>query len=134
MGLKEILGLNHRWNVALVGVGRLGKAILGYPGFAPEGFQIAAAFDAHRGTIGHTIGDLKVRSIDELDVAVPDLDIKIGIVAVPGRHAQAVVDRLTRCGVRGIINYAPTSLQAREGVTIRNIDPVLSLQTLTYYL
>ena len=132
--LKEILGLNKRWNVALVGVGRLGTAILGYPGFAPEGFQMVAAFDANREMIGRTVGDLKVRSINDLDAAVPDLNIKIGIVAVPGQHAQGVVDRLTQCGVKGIINYAPTSLQAQEGVMIRNIDPVLSLQTLTYYL
>ena len=88
--LKEILGLNKRWNVALVGVGRLGTAILGYPGFAPEGFQMVAAFDANREMIGRTVGDLKVRSINDLDAAVPDLNIKIGIVAVPGQHAQGV--------------------------------------------
>ena len=43
--LRQILGLNKQWNVCLVGVGRLGRAILSYPGFAPEGFEILAAFD-----------------------------------------------------------------------------------------
>ena len=132
--LKQILGLNTRWNVGLVGVGRLGKAILSYPGFAPEGFQIVAAFDANRRVIGRTVGNLKVRPLDELDQTVVDLNIDIGIVAVPGPHAQEVIDRLTQCGVKAILNYAPMTPQALEGVKIRNVDPVLSLQTMTFYL
>ena len=133
-GLKEIMGLDTRWNVGLVGVGRLGRAILSYPGFAPEGFQIVAAFDSNRRMIGRTIGNLTVQSMDELDRTVTDLGISIGIVAVPGQHAQGVIDRLVECGVKAILNYAPVSLQAQEGVKIRNIDPVLSLQTMTFYL
>ena len=132
--LKQIMGLNTRWNVGLVGVGRLGKAILSYPGFAPEGFQIVAAFDANRKVIGRTVGNLKVRPIDELDETVIELKIDIGIVAVPGPHAQEVIDRLTQCGVKAILNYAPISPQAPEEVKIRNVDPVLSLQTMTFYL
>ncbi len=132
--LKDIMGLNRQWNVLLVGVGRLGRAILGYPGFAPEGFKIAAAFDANRRMVGRMVGDLKVGSMDDLDKVVQELDIRIGIVAVPGRYAQKVIDRLVDCGVLGIMNYAPITPQARGGVKIRNIDPVLSLQTMTYYL
>ena len=132
--LKEIMGLTKRWNVALVGVGRLGRAILSYPGFAPEGFQIAAAFDANRRIIGRTMGNLKVQCMEELDSSVADLDINIGIVAVPSQHAQGVIDRLAVCGVKAILNYAPIAPQAPEGVKIRNIDPVLSLQTMTFYL
>ena len=132
--LKQIMGLNTRWNVGLVGVGRLGKAILSYPGFAPEGFQIVAAFDANRKVIGRTVGNLKVRPMDELDPTVIALNIVIGIVAVPGPHAQEVIDRLTQCGVKAILNYAPITPQAPEEVKIRNVDPVLSLQTMTFYL
>jgi len=44
------------------------------------------------------------------------------------------VDRLVACGVRAVLNYAPISPQVREGVRVRNIDPVLSLQSMTYYL
>ena len=132
--LKEIMGLDKHWNVGLVGVGRLGKAILSYPGFAPEGFQIVAAFDGDRRMVGKIIGDLRVQSMDELDQAVTDLGIDIGIVAVPSDHAQEVIDRLTECGVKAILNYAPTSPQSQAGVKIRNIDPVLSLQTMTFYL
>ena len=132
--LKDIMGLNRHWNVLLVGVGRLGRAILGYPGFAPEGFEIVAAFDANRRMVGKLVGDLKVRSMDDLIEVVEELDIRIGVVAVPGRYAQKVIDRLVDCGVTAIMNYAPITPQTRDGVKIRNIDPVLSLQTMTYYL
>ncbi len=134
MELKEIMGLHKHWNVALVGVGRLGRAVLSYPGFAPEGFQMVAAFDSHRRTVGRTVGNLKVQSMDELDQTVKELNITIGVVAVPEQHAQGVIDRLTECGVKAILNYAPITPQAQEGVRIRNIDPVLSLQTMTFYL
>ena len=132
--LKDIMGLNRHWNVGLVGVGRLGRAILSYPGLAPEGFQIVAAFDADREIVGKKVGNLKVQSIDVLDKVVTDQNITIGIVAVPGQHAQGVIDHLVKCGVKAVLNYAPISPQGQEGVTIRNVDPVLSLQTMTFYL
>ena len=132
--LKDIMGLNRRWNVGLVGVGRLGRAILSYPGLAPEGFQIVAAFDADREIVGKKVGNLEVQSIDVLDKVVRDQNITIGIVAVPGQYAQGVIDHLVECGVRAVLNYAPISPQAQDGVTIRNVDPVLSLQTMTFYL
>ena len=132
--LKEIMGLNKHWNVGLVGAGRLGRAILSYPGFAPEGFQMVATFDADPTMVGQTVGTLTVQSVDDLDQTVIDLGINIGIVAVPGQHAQEVIDRLVQCGVMAILNYAPISPQAQEGVKIRNVDPVLSLQTMTFYL
>ena len=134
VGLKEIMGLDRSWNVGLVGVGRLGRAILSYPGFAPEGFKIVAAFDANRRMVGRNVGDMKVQSMDELDQTIEDLNITIGIVAVPGPYAQGVIDRLMECGVKAVLNYAPISPQAEEGVKIRNVDPVLSLQTMTFYL
>ena len=132
--LKEIMGLDRRWNVALVGVGRLGRAVLSYPGFAPEGFHVVAAFDADRRIIGRTVGSLKVQPVEELDRTVMERGIGIGIVGVPGPHAQGVIDRLVGAGVKAILNYAPIAAQAPDGVRVRNVDPVLALQTMTFYL
>ena len=132
--LKQILGLTYRWNVAVVGVGRLGRAILNYPGFTPDGFQIVAALDANPDTIGQTVGGLTVAAVDDLAAVVRQQQISISIVAVPIAHTQAVIDRVVACGVRAILNYAPIAPQVPPGVNIRNIDPVLSLQSMTYYL
>ena len=132
--LRDILGLNSYWNVAVVGVGRLGRAILSYPGFTPDGFHLVAAFDANEDVVGLQVGDLAVRSIDELEEVVSGYNINIAIVAVPVGYTQGVIDTLIECGVRAILNYAPTSPQVHDGVRICNIDPVIALQSMTYYL
>lgn len=132
--LKDILGLNSTWNVAVVGVGRLGKAILSYPGFTPDGFHLVAAFDNDPNIVGQTAGQLTVQPMEALDSVVREKKISIAIAAVPSRYTQEVVDRLVASGVRAILNYAPIAPQVRQGVNIRNIDPVLSLQSMTYFL
>jgi redox-sensing transcriptional repressor len=65
---------------------------------------------------------------------VKELDIKIGIVTVPIDHAQEVIDAMVQANIKSILNYAPLSPQVPEGVTVRGIDPVLSLQSMTYYI
>ena len=132
--LKEILGLNTQWNVAVVGVGRLGRAILSYPGFTPDGFRLVAAFDGDPAVVGEDVAGLIVQPMDEMDSTVKREAISIAIVAVPVDRTQSVIDRLMDCGVQAILNYAPIAPQVLPGVKIRNIDPVVSLQSMTYYL
>ncbi|MFB3092679.1 MAG: redox-sensing transcriptional repressor Rex, partial [Dehalococcoidia bacterium] len=130
----QILGLNSNWNVVVIGVGRLGRAILSYPGFTPDGFHLVAALDNNPGLVGRNVDGLVVRPVEELNQVVKEYDISIAVVAVPGVHTQGVIDRLVACGVRAILNYAPTTPQVPPEVNIRNIDPVLSLQSMTFYL
>ncbi len=132
--LKQILGLNSQWNVVVIGVGRLGRAILSYPGFTPDGFHLVAALDNNPGLVGQNVDGLVVRPVEELHQVVKEYDISIAVVAVPGADTQGVIDRLVECGVRAILNYAPTTPQVPPDVNIRNIDPVLSLQSMTFYL
>jgi len=132
--LRIILGLDREWRVAVVGVGRLGRAIISYPGFAPEGFRIVVAFDVDPALVGQTLDGVEVHSIGEMERLLPQRDVQIGIVAVPAPYAQEVIDRLVACGVRGILNYAPVTPQVPEGVTLRTMDPVMVLQAMTYYL
>ena len=132
--LGQILGLNLKWPACLVGVGRLGRAIINYPGFAPEGFHIVAAFDSDHEQIGDTVGGLKVMPMAHLRDTLERENIAIAIVAVPAQEAQSVIDDLVANDVRGILNYAPVAPQVPMDVVLRNIDPVLSLQSMTYYL
>ncbi len=132
--LKQILGLDRRWNVALVGVGRLGRAIISYPGFAPEGFDIVAAFDSSPKIVGQVVGSLFVQPVEEMAETVRNKKVSIGIIAVPAAHAQEVMDMMVQAGIRAILNYAPTTPQTPPGVKVRNLDPVHALQSMTYYL
>lgn len=132
--LKQILGLNVTWNVAVVGVGRLGRAILNYPGFTPDGFQLVAALDDNPSVVGEEVGGLTVLPVSHLAEVVSRQQVSIAIVAVPIAYTQQVVDRVVECGIKAILNYAPIMPQVPEGVNVRSIDPVLSLQSMTYYL
>ena len=132
--LRQILGLDQKWPACLVGVGRLGQAIINYPGFVPEGFNIVAAFDADPTQVGRLIGDVGVRPMEELGEAIANGDILIGIVAVPAPYAQRVIDQLVAAGVKGILNYAPVAPHVPLNVVLRSIDPLLSLQSMTFYL
>lgn len=131
--LRQILGLEREWNVGLVGVGRLGRAIISYTGMAPEGFHIVSAFDADPRQVGQTVGGITVQSMDHLQ-DIKATDTRIAIVAVPAAHAQEVIDRLVECDIRAILNYAPIPAVVPPSVKLRNIDPVLALQSMTYYL
>ena len=132
--LREILGLNRQWRVCVVGVGRLGQAIVEYGGFEPQGFQIVAAFDADPTLVGKQVGGLTVRDSADLDGFLCGTRVDIGIVAVPAAVAQQVVDRLVGAGIRAILNYAPMSPHVPRGVNLRHIDPVIAMQSMTFYI
>jgi redox-sensing transcriptional repressor len=132
--LRRILGLNRQWRMALVGTGRLGRAILGYEGFGPQGFRIVEAFDSDESMIGKEVAGLTVHNTADLEAVLANSPVDVGIVAVPAETAQDAIDRLVKCGVRAILNYAPIAAHVPRGVQIKRIDPVLSLQGMTYYL
>lgn len=132
--LREILGIDRQWHVCLVGVGRLGQAIAEYGGFGPQGFVIVAAFDANPDIIGRRVGGVAVRHSDQLDSFLRANRVDIGIVAVPAAQAQHVVDQLVKAGIRAILNYAPITAHVPPDITIRHIDPVLSMQSMTFYI
>ncbi len=132
--LREILGLDRKWRVCLVGVGRLGQAIAEYGGFEPQGFQIVAVFDSDPAAVGKTVGGALVRHSDDLESFLRTNPVDIGIVAVPAVAAQQVVDRLVNAGIDAILNYAPMAPHVPQNVTIRHIDPVLAMQSMTFYI
>lgn len=132
--LQHILGTDRSWAMALVGVGHLGEAILNYRGFAPQGFNIIAAFDTDPQRIGKKMGGITVQRLEEVREAIVARKIDIGIVAVPAAATQKVIDLLVAAGIKAILNYAPSGAQVPAGVRKRDIDPVLALQSMTFYL
>jgi len=132
--LRSILNLNQIWEVVLVGVGHLGQALLSYQGFAHKGFEIVMAFDSDPNIIGETFAGIKVTDVNDMQNHICPRGIPIAILTVPAGNAQEMANQLIRCGVKAILNYAPVTLKVPEGVRLANIDPVLSLQTITYYL
>ncbi|CAN5815375.1 redox-sensing transcriptional repressor Rex [soil metagenome] len=132
--VREILGLDRSWRVALIGAGKIGAALFSYRDFQRRGFHIRAVFDADVSKIGEVWGDLIVRSDAEIERILTDEAIDIVILAVPAEVAQAVVDRVARTGVRAVLNFAPVKLRVGDGIALRNVDMVLELEGLSFAL
>jgi len=132
--LKDILHLNQNWSIALVGFGALGQAIVRYDGFPQKGFSIKAVFDNAPHKVGRTINELTIQDISNLAQVIHQEDIKIAILAVPIEVAQSVSETLVEAGIKAILNYAPITLFLPPNVQVQNIDPVVHLQQMTYYL
>jgi redox-sensing transcriptional repressor len=132
--LHQILGLDRQWTMVLVGVGQLGRAIIQYGGFSPQGFRIVGAFDADQRVVGELIDGVRVEHVDNLAQSLGSTHVDIGIVATPAAVAQQVIDALVAAGVKAILNYAPIAAQVPPTVHVKDIDPVLALQSMTFYL
>lgn len=132
--IARVLNLDRRHPVVLVGAGNLGTALLGYRGFAEQGFEVVAVFDKDRRKVGHRIGQLVIEDAAALMERVPYLGARIAVLAVPADAAQEVADLLVEAGVRCILNFAPVFLDVPEGVRVKHVDLARQLQLLSYYL
>ena len=131
--LRKILNLNQKWNTCVVGIGNLGQAVINYQGFKNEGYLIKAAFDISL-PLRIDNKDIVIKTISDMKNTIKELNIKIAIVTVPAPDAQLVIDRLIESGIKAILNYTPTKPVLPKNIVCRNIDPVLSLQSMSYYL
>jgi redox-sensing transcriptional repressor len=131
--ISRELGLTQDWPVAIVGIGNLGHALANYKGFPARGFRVVALVDADPGKVGEKIGDLHVRSLDELPAIAAEEGIAIGIIATPAPAAQEVADRLVAAGVSSILNFAPALVTVPSTVSLRKVDLSIELQILSFY-
>ncbi|MCD6554486.1 MAG: redox-sensing transcriptional repressor Rex [Anaerolineae bacterium] len=132
--LRRILKVTEEHEVALVGAGDLGHALVHYDGFAGKGFRISVVFDNNPQKIGRRLGTFEILDSESIETIIADRGIEVAIVAVPPNAAQEVVDALVRAGVKAILNYAPITVKVPEGVQVQYIDPVIHLQRMAYYL
>jgi len=130
--MRDILGTNHSWNVAMVGVGNLGQALLGYRGFGRQNFAIAAAFDADPTKVGQTVRGLRIQPLEELAATIREQGIRLGMIVVPADRAQEAADRLVAAGIEGIVNFAPVTLALPPHVQNVGVDLAIELEQLSF--
>ena len=130
--IKRILGTHRQWQVAIVGLGNLGTALVGHRGFSQQGFRVVAAFDNDHTKIERKIHKTSVYHIDRLEQIVRDKQIKLGIIAVPAESAQSVADALVSAGVEGLLNFAPVTISVPDRVSKIGVDLAIELEQLSF--
>jgi redox-sensing transcriptional repressor len=135
--VRRILGTDKKSNVLLVGAGNLGRALVAFRGFLQRGFEVVAVFDKDPALIGSELpgpGRLHIQPLSEMAAAVREHGIRMGILAVPAIAAQGVAEEMVAAGVRGILNFAPVSLQVGLEIGVASVDLGVHLEQLSFQL
>lgn len=129
--LEQLLGFDKTTRAVVVGAGKLGKALLNYPGFEAYSLAILAAFDTDAPSQAE---GKAVYPLDDLPAFCRENDVKIGIITTPAGEAQRVCDLLVQSGVRAIWNFAPAHLNVPESILVRSENMANSLAVLSAQL
>ena len=133
--LRQILGLDRKLRVAIIGAGNLGLALADYPGFRQEGFEITALFDNLSEKVGQqSRGGVPIYDIHDLKKFARRDAVSIAVVAVPVASAQRVVDLVIASGIKAVLNFSPGTLQVPADVKLKSVDLTVSLESLSFYL
>ena len=128
--IGEHLKLFRKRRACLVGLGRIGGALLEYQTLQDDGFEIIAGFDNNVNKVERMRTDIRVYPVHELVDIVKSHRIELGIIAVPGEAAQKVADQLNKAGIKGILNFSPVGIALPDRVIVENIDFTTALRIL----
>jgi len=132
--LRSILGIDHDWDVVLIGVGNVGRALLSYQGLKSQGFKVTQLFDSDPKKIGLSCAGLKIKDITSMKEELQNTPVKMAIITAPANSAQEVANMLVEAGIKAILNFAPTRIFTPDNVNVLNIDVTNELTRLSYYL
>ncbi|HZR24729.1 MAG TPA: redox-sensing transcriptional repressor Rex [Vicinamibacterales bacterium] len=133
--IRQILGLDRKLRVAIMGAGNLGLALADYPGFAQEGFDIAALFDSQREKVGQqSRSGVTIYDIHDLKKVARKEGIRIAVIAVPAQAAQPVLNQVVAAGIKAVLNFSPGALQVPDDVKLKSVDLTVSLESLSFFL
>ena len=132
--LRQILGLKRRYQVALIGAGKIGSALVQYRGFRQRGFDIVAIFDSDPAKVGRQWNGLTIFDVADLERELARQTIDMAVLVTPADAAQAVADRIVGLGVKAILNFAPVQLAVPDDVVVKTVNLALELETLSYAL
>lgn len=121
-------------NVALIGVGNLGSALLKYKFHQSNSIRVSCAFDVNEDIVGRIVDGIPVYPMEDMMEQIHVQQIEVAILTIPDRKAQEVVNKLAEAGVKGILNFTAARLVAPPEVLIQNVDLTNELQTLIYFL
>lgn len=131
---KDQLSQEKLTNIALVGTGNLGQALLNYNFRKDNNIRISAGFDIDDNIVGTIKENVPIYHVDDLVNQIDDQQINVAILTVPIDTAQEMTDRLVDGGIKGILNFTPLRLTVPKNVRVHNVDLTNELQALVYFI
>ncbi len=133
--LKVLMGLDRTRSLGIAGAGNLGQALADSRNFNAEGFRVAALFDVDGRKIGgRSRTGVPIHDIQTLESSVEELQIEIGVLAVPAEGAIPIARRMAAAGVGALLNFAPVTVPALPGMLVKNVDLTFFLENLSFQL
>ena len=130
--ISRLLGTDRVQNMALIGVGNLGRALLAYRGFEERGFHIAVVFDMDQEKVGKVVAGRRCYHIQELEPVLKDYNPSIAILACRPQNLQEIMERLWKCGVKSILNFVPKKISPPPGFFVEDVDISSKLEKLSF--
>ena len=130
--IGNILGLDRKHNLILIGAGNLGQALANYVNFEKRGFIIRGIFDHNEAISGKMIRGIKVRPMEDIEAFMKENDIDIAVLTIPKTGAAAVAEKLVSYGIKGIWNFAHIDLNVPDDIEVENVHLSESLMRLSY--
>jgi len=130
--IRTLLAAEKGINIAVIGVGNLGRAILGYFNALAPKFKVVAAFERDTEKAGRVIAGCRCYDIHEASVILKEKDVHFGVITVPASEAQSAADTLVVAGIKGIVNFAPQPVKVPEGVFVENMDIGRTFEKVAY--
>ncbi len=127
--IAEALGHDRLYDVVVVGIGNLGRALVNSSNFLIRGARLVALYDVDPEVVGHEVAGLVVQPL-----SAPIPKATVGVICTPGSAAQTVTDRLVEADIHAILNFAPQVVTVPLGTAVHYVDFSIELQILMYHL
>ncbi|MBN2666672.1 MAG: redox-sensing transcriptional repressor Rex [Bacteroidales bacterium] len=131
--IGRILDSKDGMNVAIIGIGNLGRAVAGYFKGKRSKLNLVASFDNDPQKVNKVISGVKCYSYDELEKMIPELNIRIAILTVPADFAIEIAEEAVRFGIKGIMNFTTIPLNVPSEVYLEEYDMITSLEKVAYF-
>ena len=132
--IDGILYSEQTMNMAVIGMGHLGRAVTRYFNGKGLKLRITAAFDVDESKVGTMIDNIPCYHIDHFEEFVEQLDISIVIVSSPTSVASTLVLPIINAGIKGVLNFTSAPLNFPQGIVVENYDITTLLEKVAYFV
>ncbi len=132
--IGRIIDSGEGLNVAIIGIGNLGRAVTGYFRGKRSKLNVVASFDNDPQKVNKVVSGVKCYHVQDMEQLIKDLNIKIAILTVPADFAKSILEEVVRFGIKGILNFTTVPLKVPSGVYLEEYDMITSIEKVAYFV